>query len=1770
MVEVDDGGREGGGVDGGGREGGGVNRDVGVAEEVEVLAGESGGVGWRRMLGFCDCVIQEVHIMAEEFYNTFYKAFTSESFETSAVTPKTITKPINENIKHDNFYGTHSKPPTLESIEDYTWWKERFINWAKAYAHESWFCLEFGYSRPVNDKGEDLLLKSLSKEDKSEFAAEQRMIALIQSSIRNDMFALLQHDSMKGESVRQMIERFGHLKIELDRFGIVKTREEIIDKIIEALPRADQWQTHELELQKQSKMNGSSHQQNVGLYYKGNIPSVKVGDSPKTTFSGEKIKEPQTSSSSYNPGYHSSFPKANSEESEEVLCNIALNLKNSPAMSINAAKQQMSFLASMLESYEASCIRRAQRYMEITGKQSIGGPSTKLGFDKSKVTCFRCKQKGHFKRECKNSEVDETEKPFNDDYHQKILPEEDRVDNRSTTHGKNISKSKHYAFVAEIKEKTREEILNEKTYRERSIAGNRIDEMQEEYEDAVSYKIWDKKRECYVNRNGEPVVPKKNIIFDDVLLVIPRSVEYYSNVEKDKTYVKRLEKLIRDVMISSLRKRDEERMKKNVESLVDNLKKFAEEVKVEAVKVEKVKEKEEKVVVNEETVKEAILPEEDRVDNRSTTHGKNISKSKHYAFVAEIKEKTREEILNEKTYRERSIAGNRIDEMQEEYEDAVSYKIWDKKRECYVNRNGEPVVPKKNIIFDDVLLVIPRSVEYYSNVEKDKTYVKRLEKLIRDVMISSLRKRDEERMKKNVESLVDNLKKFAEEVKVEAVKVEKVKEKEEKVVVNEETVKEAILPEEDRVDNRSTTHGKNISKSKHYAFVAEIKEKTREEILNEKTYRERSIAGNRIDEMQEEYEDAVSYKIWDKKRECYVNRNGEPVVPKKNIIFDDVLLVIPRSVEYYSNVEKDKTYVKRLEKLIRDVMISSLRKRDEERMKKNVESLVDNLKKFAEEVKVEAVKVEKVKEKEEKVVVNEETVKEAILPEEDRVDNRSTTHGKNISKSKHYAFVAEIKEKTREEILNEKTYRERSIAGNRIDEMQEEYEDAVSYKIWDKKRECYVNRNGEPVVPKKNIIFDDVLLVIPRSVEYYSNVEKDKTYVKRLEKLIRDVMISSLRKRDEERMKKNVESLVDNLKKFAEEVKVEAVKVEKVKEKEEKVVVNEETVKEAVLPKIIECQQEECRSSLAQGGEEAAEPCLKKQEEKQKRRRKKVVIESSEDTDSVSKDENTSRAIVLHTSEQQQVNSDDDFVDPPPRVKQTKYQKKEKAESKPKRSLRKDKTEEQPEQQPCYDYDEKKINIRCAVNNLKDYIENMSKEQKKVVREIGFGTILSLKLHSVPCKFGYWLVKNFDAENDEKNTGDEKIKITAELIQKILYAYKKQGFDDAENTEEFSLDKIDSTTLQEFEVELEIVALNEGREKDEDDAEEQPNININSEEIEDGNTLLKAATDWIEQEDQEDVQNSQLKTNETEKTQTESGGSWGQFFIKPSKGNKDKLWVDSQCRLRNFMPSQIQSEGLSDIHSTKSGDENMKNIEGKKSNEEYVVTALDYHFKGFEEVFESIQSRIDEIIEEYPNSEIVHNKVNEWASLIEKFNDQAKKHKKVSIDSTLIETPSRFLNLSQNEDTENQNISTPLIVKCNDDATKRNEDNTTVVQSSNPEKIIENEPTSSLQTHIENPSLALTSSEKEETEKEEKMIEAFTKNIEKILQGAKLKSIKNFKIILVPILHSEHFFVISFNLEEKQIFIIDNSAKAVTNIEKYGDVPENTVSFPTYAFKTQI
>ncbi|KAJ0604849.1 putative transcription factor interactor and regulator CCHC(Zn) family [Helianthus annuus] len=177
---------------------------------------------------------------------------------------------------------------------------------------------------------------------------------------------------------------------------------------------------------------------------------AEVNQAPKisTAFSAENSGDSTKSKSqSYDSGYHSSFSSTKS--------NLNQNWKDSPNLNANFARQHMSFLASVLDSYEsmvagktgnpnktkedydqigseemelmdirwcmASVIRRAQRFMEITGRKCLEGLDMNLGFDKAKVTCFKCKQKGHFKRECENREADDSVNPFHEDYYKKAI-----------------------------------------------------------------------------------------------------------------------------------------------------------------------------------------------------------------------------------------------------------------------------------------------------------------------------------------------------------------------------------------------------------------------------------------------------------------------------------------------------------------------------------------------------------------------------------------------------------------------------------------------------------------------------------------------------------------------------------------------------------------------------------------------------------------------------------------------------------------------------------------------------------------------------------------------------------------------------------------------------------------------------------------------------------------------------------------------------------------------------------------------------------------------------------------------------------------------------------------------------------------------------------------------------------------------------------------------------------------------------------------------------
>ncbi|KAJ0826868.1 putative transcription factor interactor and regulator CCHC(Zn) family [Helianthus annuus] len=440
---------------------------------------------------------------------------------------------IIQNVNMENELGTMQKPPKLMSLDEYSGWSGRFKNWVQANHLECWIKIERKYVPPVDGLNMLKTIASRTEAEQVEFKAEKKMVSILQQAIKEDILVLLQHDDsaqsiwqaleqkfkgsasmimskkalikkefdiftgIKGESTKQLIERYCHLVVEMRRLNIEKTNEEWIDKLCDALPY-EEWGTylmmlknssdfvnyslsvfiekieaHELELVKIKKMNSANMPQDVSLYYK-NSPAATNVQSPKiqTGFSADNTSSaaPNTYQSSQSTPFANYEPNVkvseqNSPQSSTgsnqhtfvsgVQCNIAVNIKNGNEITENAAKQHIALLASVLEAYEglvagrignpdmtkedydqidleelelidikwcmASLVRRAQRFMEITGRSSLSGPDQKLGFDKTKVTCFKCKERGHFKHECPNREVQNHQNPFTNDYYRQVI-----------------------------------------------------------------------------------------------------------------------------------------------------------------------------------------------------------------------------------------------------------------------------------------------------------------------------------------------------------------------------------------------------------------------------------------------------------------------------------------------------------------------------------------------------------------------------------------------------------------------------------------------------------------------------------------------------------------------------------------------------------------------------------------------------------------------------------------------------------------------------------------------------------------------------------------------------------------------------------------------------------------------------------------------------------------------------------------------------------------------------------------------------------------------------------------------------------------------------------------------------------------------------------------------------------------------------------------------------------------------------------------------------
>ncbi|KAJ0449157.1 hypothetical protein HanHA89_Chr17g0725231 [Helianthus annuus] len=351
--------------------------------------------------------------------------------------------------------------------------------------------------------GIPLTLREMTSADKKKYRDEKLMVSLLQQAIKDDILILLQHDGtaysiwteleakfigsddmlknkmslmkkefdlfrgLKNENTKQIIDRYCNLVRNMTKLGVKKDTDELIEKLADALPY-ETWGTflmmlrsnktnykkmtlgdfikhleaQEMEQRKIARMKNYDGEHDISLYYKGGVSgSTNHSANFETAFSVKDSPEKKSSQGSSSTRFSSFDPNVSvTKNGKKLQCNFVLSIENDEDYTEEIAKNQMSLLGMVLESYSsfvarkignpmltkedydqidaeemelmdikwcmASVMRRAEKFKQITGRDDF---------------CDAV-EKGHFKTECKNREATGAQNPFgNNDYHKKAI-----------------------------------------------------------------------------------------------------------------------------------------------------------------------------------------------------------------------------------------------------------------------------------------------------------------------------------------------------------------------------------------------------------------------------------------------------------------------------------------------------------------------------------------------------------------------------------------------------------------------------------------------------------------------------------------------------------------------------------------------------------------------------------------------------------------------------------------------------------------------------------------------------------------------------------------------------------------------------------------------------------------------------------------------------------------------------------------------------------------------------------------------------------------------------------------------------------------------------------------------------------------------------------------------------------------------------------------------------------------------------------------------------
>ncbi|KAK9075536.1 hypothetical protein SSX86_003861 [Deinandra increscens subsp. villosa] len=78
------------------------------------------------------------------------------------------------------------------------------------------------------------------------------------------------------------------------------------------------------------------------------------------------------------------------------------------------------------------------------------------------------------------------------------------------------------------------------------------------------------------------------------------------------------------------------------------------------------------------------------------------------------------------------------------------------------------------------------------------------------------------------------------------------------------------------------------------------------------------------------------------------------------------------------------------------------------------------------------------------------------------------------------------------------------------------------------------------------------------------------------------------------------------------------------------------------------------------------------------------------------------------------------------------------------------------------------MSMHKSTSHFITMISRLNEDQRKIVEGIGFGPLLSMEVTKIPTGLGYWLITNYDPDENTLNVGSRKINVTALEVREIF------------------------------------------------------------------------------------------------------------------------------------------------------------------------------------------------------------------------------------------------------------------------------------------------------------------------------------------------------------------------------------------------------------------